>query len=404
MNRIITIWVKELKDNLRDKRTILSMVVMPLVIMPLIFLGVTKLAQFQVNKAQETASKIALNNQDYAPSFIKLVKSTPKIEIVTPANNEQAVKDKAIDLAVNFPSDFEAKVQNEQPVSLEILQNSTNQNFSIAASRLNQAIATYNQQIYLTRFKEKNINPTILSPITPSPKDLATEKERGGLLLGFILPMLIVMWSIVGGQYIAIDVSAGEKERKTIEALLLTPAKRIEIVFGKLLAVMSAAFVSVILSLSSLYFTFKYFKLGGGGLNTMSDTSSLTGNLNLSLDIQTFAMMIGISILLIIMFSAILLSIGIFAKSYKEAQSYISPAYILVVLPVVFANSIPDFKPTLAFFAIPAVNAVLLFKEVLIGVFDPLHIALTVVSLLLFSLVAVIVASQIYSKETILFN
>ena len=111
-----------------------------------------------------------------------------------------------------------------------------------------------------------------------------------------------------------------------------------------------------------------------------------------------------VSILLVLMFSALILSLGIFAKSYREAQSYISPAYIVVILPIVLVNSIPSFSPSNWFFAIPAINAVLLFKELLIGTYDLAHIGISIASLIVFSILAIFVATIIYSKENILFK
>ncbi|MBU0708683.1 hypothetical protein KJ596_02940, partial [Patescibacteria group bacterium] len=110
------------------------------------------------------------------------------------------------------------------------------------------------------------------------------------------------------------------------------------------------------------------------------------------------------SSLLVLTFSAVLLSLGIFARSFKEAQSYISPAYLVVILPVVFVNSLPSFKPTLWFFCLPAVNAVLLFKEILVGTYDLGHIVVTIVSLTIYMVITLFITGKIYSKETILFK
>src|SRR4029079_488928 len=105
-----------------------------------------------------------------------------------------------------------------------------------------------------------------------------------------------------------------------------------------------------------------------------------------------------------VMFSGLLLSVAIFAKSYKEAQNYISPFYILAVVPISIANTIPGFKPTLGYFLIPGINAVFVMKEVLVGVYDPAHIMTTIISLLLMDALGIFLASKIYSQEGILFR
>ena len=114
--------------------------------------------------------------------------------------------------------------------------------------------------------------------------------------------------------------------------------------------------------------------------------------------------MIGIGVLLSIMFAALLLAVAIFAKSYKEAQNYVMPLYLLVVLPVSLMNSLPGFKPSLAFFSTPAVNAVMLFKEILMDQFVVSHVFVTFASLLVFSAISIMVAAKIYSREGILFR
>lgn len=215
------------------------------------------------------------------------------------------------------------------------------------------------------------------------------------------------MWSVLGGQYTAIDASAGEKERKTLESLLLTPVKRLDIVFGKFLAVATAALTSVIVSLSSFYVALKFS--GFGSIMSQSNQASSSvavpnGLISFSIDPQTMILMLGVSLLLVLMFSAVILSIAIFAKSFKEAQSYIGPSYLVIILPVVIMNMVPNLKPALWLFAAPAINAVFLFKEILVGVYDFSHILVTIASLVVYSIIAIFVAGRIYSKESILFK
>jgi sodium transport system permease protein len=133
-----------------------------------------------------------------------------------------------------------------------------------------------------------------------------------------------------------------------------------------------------------------------GGLNVIP--------LNFSVDPQAAILLFAVSVFLVMMFSALILSISIYAKSFKEAESYISPAYMVVILPIVLVNSLPSFEPALWHFAIPAINAVLLFKEVLMGTYDTGHILMTFASLIVASVLAILIAAKIYSKESVLFS
>ena len=406
MDKIFTIWFKELKDTVRDRRTVTSMIVLPVIIMPLILIGITKLTDLQTQQAQNEKSTISIINAQAAPSLVAAFTQNANITVVNTQDVEKAVENKDIDLGITIPNDFSSKIAQQTPITLKIDENLTSTKSALALTRLVPIITVYNQSLYITRLSVLHISPSILSPVSYSVSDLSTTQEKSGLLLGYILPVFIVLWSVAGGQYVAIDISAGEKERKTLEALLLTPTSRIQVVFGKIFAVATVSLISVALSLGSIYFSIKHFGLNSATASSSSSSSLIQGlgNISVSLNPQTLLLFLLVSVLLVIMFSAILLSIGIFAKSYREAQSYIAPAYIIVVLPIVFANIVPNFKPTLPIFSIPVVNAVFLDKELLLQTYNLSHILVTVISLMIFSFIAVFIATRIYNKESVLFN
>lgn len=409
MHRIITIWKKEIIDTIRDKRTFWTTLIMPIVLMPLIIVGTSKLVEYQAKSLQGQNLKIDIVGEDYAPDLVKTLESQNGVEITKadPQKAEEEVKNEIADGALIIPQNFTEEVKGLKPVQLQILTKSTNQKAPGVQAKINAAISDLNNKILQERFSDQKINPAVLSKISLSLVDVATEKERGGFVLGFILPLLIVIWTIVGGMNTAVDASAGEKERKTLEALLLTSARRIDIVFGKFLAVATVATISVIASISSLYFTISY--AGFGSMNSGSQIS--TGNLasgsaasNLSLDPKAILLLLFISLLLVALFSTLLLSIAIFAKSFKEAQTYLGPLYLIIVLPITFANTMIGLKPEVWVFALPGMNAILLFKEVLTGIYDSSHILVTAGSLILYSLIAIFIATKIYSKESVMFK
>ncbi len=177
---------------------------------------------------------------------------------------------------------------------------------------------------------------------------------------------------------------------------------------GKFLAVATTALVSVIISLSSLYFSLKFFGFGpinGDGEFQSSNPAGPQGAIfDFSIDPQTLGLIFIISLLLVFLFSAILLSVSIFAKSFKEAQNYLGPLYLAIILPVSLMNTLIGMEPALWIFALPAINAVVLFKELLIGVYNYSHIVITIASLIIYSFVALTAAAKIYSKENVLFK
>jgi len=347
-------------------------------------------------KSQERLKIISIKDLE------KKYKESGKINYISDIKKE-AVKEEEIDAVVVIPKDFQEKIKNQESANIDLIIKSTNTKSSNATAVISAVVAEFDSQVLQKRFSDQNIDPKILSKVSILPEDVATEKETGGFVLGFLIPLFIVMWSIVGGQYTAIDVSAGEKERKTLESLLLTSVRRRDVVFGKFLAVSSVALVSVIIAIGSFY-TALIYAGGFGPMDTTGSGMAGTVAVNFSIEPQAILLLLAVSVFLILMFSAIILSIAIFAKSFKEAQNYIGPSYLVVILPVVLVNSIPGFEPTLWYFAIPAVNATLLFKEILMGTYDFGHIFLTMGSLIIYSVIAISIAIKIYSREEVLFR
>ena len=421
---VFTIWKKEIRDTIRDRRTLLAMVIMPMFLMPVLTIGLFKFMDYQMEKQAEKVVKVSIIEKDEAPVLMEMIKSQERIEIVetkdvlpeslvkdsseAEGKIKKAIADGDLDLGIIIPEDFQENIKNQEVAEITIIQKSTNMDSESALARIYLLVANFNNQILQERFADQEINSQILSKVVVVPVDVASEKETGGFILGLMIPLFIVMWSIMGGQYTAIDVSAGEKERKTLEALLFVPIKRMDIVLGKFLAVSTVSLTSVIVSIGSFYIALIYF----GGFGPMAtNTQGLSTEemaesviVNFSIDPQAILILLVISLFLVLMFSAIILSVAIFAKSFKEAQSYISPSYLVVILPVILVNSMPGFEPDLWFFALPAVNATLLFKEVLMGVYNSGHILLTLSSLIIYSIIAIFIATKIYSKEGVLFR
>lgn len=395
MNKVFTVWKKELIDNIRDRRTLMTAIILPVVLMPMILIGSLKLQEYSIKSAEDKSAKVAFNTEEYAPTLVDYLESNDKIEIVDASDAfEEDFDTGVINVYIEVPEDFETLISESIPANIKVYSKTSSIESQQAAQKVRIAIQVLNQEIGNARLTDEGVSSTILNVVVPEVIDVATAEEIGGFFIGMLLPMFLVIFSIVGGMYIAIDVSAGEKERKTLEALLYAPVSRMKLVAGKFLAVATMSSVTIILSLSSLYTAFKLFP-----------PSELIGeDIAFNISLGAIGVMLGIGIILAVMFSGLLLSVAIFAKSYKEAQNYITPFYLLAVLPVAILNTLPDFKPVDAFFAIPGVNAIFVMKEVLLGDFNAPHILITIGSLLLFAAVSIVVAGKIYSKEGILFR
>jgi len=399
MRNSLVIFRKELRDTLRDRRTLMSMIVMPLILMPLLILGIGSFSENQMRQSQEKEIRLGIAGAAAAPDLLSFFEGQDKLQVIPlEGDAREAVRQGEVDLAVLIPSNWAEELAGQIPVSLSVLFNSTRTDSSVQLERITAAVNSYDRRLVESRLKEKGIEPSLLATPQLTPEDVATARERGGFFLGFLLPVFLVMWAVVGGMYTAIDVSAGEKERKTLEALLATPVSRLEIVVGKLLAVALTAISAIALALFSLYMAVA--QLGAG----MFAPSSVSGAVNLRVEPAGVLVMFAAGALLALMFAALMLAVCIFAKGYREAQSYLTPLYLLAILPVVLVNLIPNMEPVAALFLVPAVNAVLLFKEVLVGTLDPGHILLTLVSLAIYAVAAAAISARIYSREGVLFR
>lgn len=394
MNKVATVFKKEIVDSIRDRRTLVTSVLMPIFLMPLILIGSMKFQEYQQTQQEKKGISIAINDAQAGKLFVDFVSKTLGVKIKQTNNYTKDIDAGTIQVYIKVSTDFSTKIQKGESSSIEVFQKSSNLDSAGALQKITSLVTAFNQEQSVERLAQKNISPQILTSIIPRITDIATAQERGGLVLSLLLPMFIVLFAIIGGMYIAIDVSAGEKERKTLEALILSPASRLQLVTGKFLAVAATASTTIFLSLFSLYAAFKLFppKIG------------VLGELTINITPAAIGVMLGMGIILAIMFSALLLSVAIFAKSYKEAQNYISPFYILTVVPIAIFSELPGFKPVGVYFLIPAVNAVFVIKEVLVGVFNTTHILVTIGSLIVYAIIAIFLASSIYSKEGILFR
>jgi len=237
----------------------------------------------------------------------------------------------------------------------------------------------------------------VLSPVALTTRDVATKQALAGFLLSLIVPAFLVSYSMMGGMYTAMDIAAGEKERFTLEALLLSPATKLQITLGKLLAVSTVALVTIVLALTTLFVALEKAPLTSSGTGSGANAAAA-----LSLPMSSILLLVLLGALLALAFSALELALSILARSFKEAQSYVTPLYLVAFIPTFALAAIPGLKLATAFYLIPVVNAVLVFKEALVGTPAASHVLLTILTMLLFCLAAILVTLRTFNNERVL--
>lgn len=389
MKRALVIFRKEMKDTIRDRRTLVVMVLIPIVLMPLILVASVKLTEWTSRSQAEDVVQLTVSGAEYAPFLVNRLSADERIEVLDiPGDAADLLKDGEIDGNLIIPSDFMERINSDRVVQLELEVNSTIGNSSAAVDKIKSDVTGYSELVVTNRLEAMDLTTDVLNGVEVKEEDTATAEEKGGTFLGYLLPMFLVIFAMIGGMYTAMDISAGEKERKTLEALLMTPASRTEIVTGKFLAVATVSVVTILLSMTAIFVTAPFI-------------SRSMGEMDLTLDINAALIMLPVAVLLAAMFAALLLAVSIFARNYKEAQNYVTPLYLLAVLPVIVANAMPSGQSPLLFI-IPGFNAVILFRELLIGEFVTSHIVITVVSNIVYTFFSIRYAAKIYARDDVL--
>lgn len=388
MRELVVIWLKELRDTIRDRRTLTVMVLVPILLTPALLVGMNALANANANKPVH----VAVAGATAAPEFIQFLRSQPKVLVDLRGDPLVAVKDGKADAGLIIAPHFADQITAGKAGRIQVVTDATKLGSSRADTAITNALDQYRTQVLTRVLRAHGMDPAILTPVDRVSVEVATTQALAGFVLSLILPLFIVMYSMMGGMYAAMDLSAGEKERSTLEALLLSPATKLQITLGKLLAVSTVGVCTVVLAVASLVVAMQQVPLS---LREGTDISFTWSG-------DTIALVIVLGILLAVAFASLELALGIFARSFKEAQNYITPLYLVVIVPVSVLASVPDFKPAWAFFLIPALNTALVVKEALIGATDGVHVALTVATMLLFCLLAIGATVRIFSNEKVL--
>ncbi len=250
---------------------------------------------------------------------------------------------------------------------------------------------------------QRGIPHQVLTPFQVEVVDTSPEREKAGGLLGFLLPFFLVVFVLTGGQVVAVDATAGEKEKGTLEALLAAPVPLLQIALGKTLATVAMALLSGAAGLLGL-------ALGGaltarfGGLLSGGEGQALALGGQVSLDWGSFLALFLTALLLALFMGAVMVSLGLYARSFKEAQSYMAPLQLLVLLPLIFLQFRGFFELQTWHHLVPLFNVALLMDALLKGSASPLQAGLTWGSTLVYAGLALLVAVRVFSREEVVFR
>jgi sodium transport system permease protein len=394
------VYRKELTDSLRDRRTVISMIVVPLLLMPLLTIGMGVLSVTLVGMAMKEMPTVMVLGGEDSPQVMAELRQLKDVRMV-PAKPDYAaeISNKEIRAAVEIPEGFDAKLAAGEPSIVKIYKYEGELKSGFGADRLQRFFRELRDRTIREHLEARRLPETLARPFDILEKNVAPPEKVGGALLGGIVPYFVILLCLTGAMYPAMDLTAGEKERGTIETILCSPVSRTHLVLGKFLMVLTASIATAVLSITSMAVSF-----GAGKKMLLAFAYGATdAALQITVTGKAIVSIFFVVLPLAVFFSAALLALSLFAKSFKEAQSYISPLMIVAVLPAV-AALLPGVELNPALALVPVLNTSLVSKEIITGTYHWNFIALIFLSSSVYAGAALAVAVKLFQREDVLFR
>lgn len=394
MSNFITILKKELLDIVRDRKTLVFTLILPILIYPLMFKFMSSsMEQAQTDVQKEINIYIDGDTDSLMAKTITALENIKTPEVESPT---EALKNGDIQLIINIPENFDENMAAGKNDTIELLIDEESNKSMIASSLVSNIYDNYKNTIIEERLTANGVDPSILKPFDVNVKSgINTDNDNiNGVatMLLTMIPTLIVILMVSSTVGMAADLGAGEKERFTFEPLLSTSAKRSSLLWGKITALCTVSFLALIANLAAMVFSMQKFMSFG------------EESINFNLEPATILGMLVVGCLVLVTLSALQISVSIYARSTKEANSYLAaitmPTMILSFLP--YMMDAKGINP--AFFNIPITNAICLMKEFTVGIFDVKHIAIVVGWHLIYIVASIMFAKFMFSKEEVIFR
>ena len=391
---ILKIFLKELKDTLRDKRTLMMMIFIPVLIFPIILYITAGISSSFEKEAATKNIKIGFIGAvecAVIQEFMHMPKNLGKFNLEPYADQatlEKDVKNDSLQMGLIVPNDYLENERSMKPIKCTVIYNATDLGISDRAEKYMDLVEKNAEK---KRYKALELDEEKLQPIITEYKNIASKKEMIGRLAGGILPYVFIAFGFIGCMYPAIDLFTGEKERGTIETLLTTPVSRIQILIGKMAVVVLSGLLAATSALVGLFFAIKVMSFEGNAQIMEIVQSILTPGFVLMLFFLLFP--------LTVFFAGVMVPIAVYAKSFKEAQSIITPLNIVMVLPAM-VGLFPGIDLNIVTACIPVINIVLSTKELIAGTLEPGLLFLSFGIMVALAMVAVFISYKRFDKET----
>ncbi len=396
---------KEILSTLRDTRAIVSNLVIPLVLLPVVMLGLPLLLGGLFQRETSTVTELAVQGLDALPAELVALAEGQNAVLVEVADALEAVRTDAYSAGMIVGPDFAEAIDDGRPAEVTIVAKTGNLRAELNAGKLRAAVDGYTQSLVAERLREAGLDPAVLRPIEVATADASTDAERSSGQLAWLIPFFIAIWTLTGGQMTAIDATAGEKERGTLEVLLVAPVRRTEVVFGKFLAVMTFGLSAAVMAILG-------FVLGGTVLRRIflpligdggGEIASMMGG-SLTITPATIGLLLVSALLLAAVVAALLITVTLFARSFKEAQTYVAPMSFLLLIPAIALQFRDLIGAGESVYWIPVYNVMVLMDDVVKGSATLAAIGVTWLVMLALIAVLLVLANASFRREDVLFR
>lgn len=397
-----TLWViyrKELRDTLRDRRTIISTIVLPILMFPVLTIGFRYVAAKSHQKVQREGSTVMLLGETNAPDLAGLLRRTDGLRVVPPlADYAARISGKQLRAAVEFPAGFEQAIKTGSGKAPEVMiyHFAGETRSQVAVHSIQNTLNDYRKSIVEARLADRGLGREVLQPFQAREENVAPPEKVSGNIIGGLFPYLIIFLCFMGALAPAIDLTAGEKERGTIETILASPVSRADLVTGKFLMVFTASIVTAFISLGSFALTFSLPFFAAREFAQKSHTP-------FDVSPTSVAAVLLLMLPLAVMFAAGLMAVGLWSKTTREAHSYASPLMLLVIMPAM-AAMVPGFELNTRLALVPILNVSLVSREVLTGNYPWFLLVLVFGSSCAQAAAALGLAVAAFKRESILFR
>ncbi len=391
IERIFAVFGKEFIDNLRDRRSILTVVLTSL-FLPLFVVGMVMVMGQMLNPdISETPLRLPVVGAENAPELVQFLQQNGVVILPAPADPQAEVQNGNCDVVLSISGEFGGEFTQGRPAAVQLILDSSRMSASVSIQRIQSMLEAYSQQVSATRLMARGVNPAVTRPLLVKDLDLATPQSQSLIFLN-MLPFFVIMVIFMGGMYVVIDATAGERERGSLEPLLINPVRRSEFVLGKLLASLPYAVGILVICLAAIGISFNTIPL-----------EQYTG-FPMSVSLSSLWTIFWVCLPMVFLAAGLQMILASFTRSFKEAQTYLSFLPLVAGLPSAFLIFLPV-KANPGLMLIPGFGQGILINQVMRSeIIDPNNVLVSIFGTLALAAIAVAVSIRLYQREALLFG